>query len=226
VNYSEMASFVRSQADTDSTDAPDATLQVYARAAYVDIQNRVFPWPDKKVSATFATVVNQAAYPLTGLTPGTIEYVVSVATSDDPLIYVSDEQRIELQTGSQNSGSPTCYTVNQDGIVLWPKPSAVETITVTGYRQFTTWALGATEPDLARAFDEPICWYMLARFYQAQEDLELSARYMQDFEVGVNRQIESALRGSSVTAGPMIFGGDMRLGRMSYSDWVKKGVEG
>jgi hypothetical protein len=221
-----MAAFVRAQADTDTDDAPDITLQMYARAAYVDIQNRVFPWPDKKISATFSTVVDQAAYALTSLTPGTVEYVVSVATSDDPLIYISDEQRVELQTGSQNSGSPTCYTVNQDGIVLWPKPSAVETITVIGYRDFAMWTLGLTEPDLPRAFDEPICWYMLSRYYQAQEDLELSGRYMQDFEVGVNRQIENALRGSAVTAGPKIFGGDQRLGRMSYSDWVKKGVEG
>jgi len=227
MNLSEMSTFVRLQADTDTDDAPDATLTVYARAAYEDIKSRVFPWPDKKITTTVTSVSGAASYVLTGLSPATLEYVVSVSDSDGVLIYVSPEQYHELVLTS-SSGTPTCYTVSEDGVTLWPTPNSAIVYTVRGYRAFTDWPSGSDEPDLPRGFDEAICWYMLGKFYQAQEDLELAGNYMNDYEVAVNRQLSRALRGPGTSAGPMIFGGDPRLssyGR-SYEDWVKRSVEG
>lgn len=228
MNLSDMLTFVRAQADTDTADAPDSTLTVYARAAYQDIISRVFPWPDKKGTFTFPSVVDQASYPLSGFSPATLEYVIGVSVDDDVLMWVSNEQFDELSLNATGSTTyATVYTVDGSTVKLWPTPSSVATYTVTGYRGFVLWPSGSDEPDMARGFDEPICWYMLSRFYQAQEDMELSARYMQDFEVGVERQIGRALRGSASSAGPRIFGGDPGLfGSRSYSDWVKLSVEG
>jgi len=227
MNLSEMSTFVREQADTDTTDASDAKLTVYARAAYRDILARVFPWPDKKVTYTFDSVASTAAYAFTGFSTGDLEYVVSVDDGDDVLMYVSPERFRDFSTELSSTGTPSVYTVDSSQIKLWPTPGGAVTYTVTGYRSFATWPSGSDEPDLPRPFDEAICWYMLARFYQSQEDLELSAMYMRDFEVAVNQQIADSLRTSSTSAGPMIFGGDPKLsGSQSYADWVKRSVEG
>lgn len=227
MNLSEMAVFVRAQADTDEQDAPDTSLEVYARAAYRDIIARVFPWPSKKASYTFSTVAGQSSYALDALSSADLEYLVSVASGDDVLMYVTPDQYRELSVELSGTGTPTVYTVDDGSIRLWPTPSGVSAFAVTGYRAFAEWPSGADEPDLPRAFDEAICWYMLARFYQAQEDLELSQMYMRDFEVAVTQQITRAMRTSSVTAGPMIFGGDPRLPfKSNWKDWVKRSVEG
>ena len=204
MNLASMAVFVRAQADTDSQDAPDTSLEVYARAAYRDIIARVFPWPSKKVSYTFSTVASQSSYAFSALSAANLEYLVSIASGDDVLMYVTPEQYRELSTGLSGSGTPTVYTVDNDSIKLWPSPGGVTAFTVTGYRAFAE-----------------------ARFYQAQEDLELSQMYMRDFEVAVTQQITRSMRTSSVTAGPMIFGGDPRLPfKQNWKDWVKRGVEG
>ena len=226
MNLEQMSTFVRSQADTDEDDAPDVDLSVYARAAYRDIQSRVFPWPSKKVEYTFETVAGTSGYSFSAFSGGPdMEFVLRVADGDELLIYVSPEQFAELSAGS--SGSATVYSVIGSQIVLWPTPNAAVTLTVSGYRDFAEWPAGSDEPDLPRGFDEAICWYMLSLFYKKQEDLELAENYMRDFEIAVNRQIEKALRSSSVSAGPMIFGGDPRLhSPVSYEDWVKRNVEG
>lgn len=229
MNLSEMQDFVRAQADTDAIDAPSSTLTVYARAAYRDIVARVFPWPDKKSSYTFNTIIGEESYSFaSALSAPDLEYVVQVSTGTDVLMYVSPEKFYELSIEAPgSSGTPTVYSIDSGEIKLWPAPDRVQVLSVIGYRRFSEWPSGSSEPDLPRAFDEAICWYMLSRFYQAQEDLELSQTYMRDYEVAVNQQIGRAMRTSSVTAGPMIFGGDPRLPHKgSYTDWVKRSVEG
>lgn len=228
MNLSEMSTFVRDQAQTDSEDAPDSTLTVYARAAYRDIQSRVPVWPDKREDFTFTTVADQAYYTFNTFTATNLEFVSSVRDEDGLLRLVGQDDYYRLVTSSSGTASEaTVYAVNDvAGLWLWPTPSAARQYTVNGIRSFTAWPSGSNEPDLPRGFDEVICWYMLGRYYQSQEDLEMAQMYMRDYEVALSRQIEEALRSSKSTAGPMIFGGDPDLVRMGYQDWVKKSVEG
>lgn len=226
MNLSEMQTFVRTQADTDATDATDAALTVYARAAYNDIIARVFPWPDNLKSYTFTTSEGTDQYLFSTFAPVDLEYVVSVASVTEQLQWISREELLDLQTASTSQGStPQFYATTATSIYLWPTPDSAFTMNVTGYRVFTPWPSGAAEPDLPRAFDEPICWYMLSKYYLAQEDIELSQMYMQLFDDGVNTQIQSALRTSSASAGPRIFGGSGR-DYISYESWVKRNTEG
>lgn len=221
-----MATFVRAQADTDTDDAPDSTLEVYARAAYNSIKAMVWPWPLNETSGTFPTAAGTAGYLLNALVGAPdMQYVTSVSRSDEVLDYVSPEVFRNLTAEQGSTGTPRVYTVDQSQIKLWPTPSGVATYTVTGYREFADWPSGSDEPDLPRGFDEAICWYMLSRYYQAQEDLELAQMYMRDFDASVSVQIAAALRGSSLTAGPMIFGGGYER-TLDYADWVKRGTEG
>lgn len=222
-----MSDFVRAQADTDTDDAPDSTLEVYARAAYRDIQAKVWPWPQNRKTGTLATGVGTAAYNLSSITGATdMEYVVDVYRSGvEMLEYVAPETYRTLASEEASTGTPRFYTVDANQILFWPTPATAQIYTVTGYRSFAEWPSGSDEPDLPRAFDEIICWYMLARYYQAQEDIELYQTYMRDYQTGLNTMIERSMRTSSLTAGPRIFGGNSNR-TMTYSDWVKRGTEG
>jgi hypothetical protein len=125
---------------------------------------------------------------------------------DGLLGYISPEQYQEHASDNQ-SGSPAFFVADVSGLWLFPTPNSEQTVKVTAYRQFADWPLSnADEPDLGRGFDEVICWYMLSKYYSAQEDLELAETYMREYEVTVAHQIEGALRTSAITAGPRIFG--------------------
>jgi hypothetical protein len=206
MNYSDMAAFVRAQADTDTDDAPDTTLRVYAAAAYKDIRRRVFPWPDKKTQFNFTTVPGQKFYPYAAMTAPDMEYVINVSGPAGVLGYISPEQYFDLESDAA-SGDPKLFAADVTGMHLYPTPSGSDTINVIGYRKFAVWPTSdASEPDLSRDFDEIICWYMLSKYYENQEDMELVQSYMQDYEIGLAHQIEGQLRSSATTAGPRIFG--------------------
>ena len=229
MNLAEMRTLLRAQAQTDSEDAPDNLLEMYARAAYQDITSRVQQWPHLHTTFTFDTVVGQAKYTFNNFTATDLEFVEYVFDGEDVLIPITETQYRDLVGESSGSAvEATCYAVDDTtGMWLWPTPSSVKSYTVSGYRQFAEWPSGSNDPDLPRGFDEVILWYMLSKYYASQEDIELSIQYMRDYETQLSRQIGAALRSSKTTAGPMIFGGDPRLDYgMSYSQWVKKGVEG
>lgn len=227
MNLSEMSTFVRDHAQTDTEDAPDSTLTVYAGAAYRDIQRRVHPWPDKLDTYTFTTVAGQSTYLFNTFTSTDLEFITSVVGPDRVLSYASHEQMRELNTPSITSGAnPSLYAVSKTSITLWPVPSGAVTITVTGYRTFTEWPVGSTEPDLDRGFDIPICWYMLSKYYLGQEDLEMAAKFQGDYESDLATQIAAAMRTSTVTAGPRIFGGEPGLFNLSYEQWMRRNTEG
>lgn len=229
MNLSEMITFVREHADTDATDAPDSNLTVYARAAYNDIKRRVPQWISKHTSDTLSTTASTSGYALSGLTTGNLEYVTGVVGPTDILMKIDWPRYLELLDGpdiTYTTAEAIYYTVDNGTLYLWPTPSASSTAyTVYGYDTHNAWPSGSTEPDLPREFDELICWYMLGRYYMAQEDVELARLYLQDYEIGVNRQIAAMMRQDQ----PRV----RKLGRFnrghgqwSYSQWVKRMVEG
>lgn len=226
MNLSEMQTFVWAQADTDADDAPASNLEVYARAAYKHIQALVWPWPMNRTEGNLNSVTDQTDYNFTATTAPDLEFLVSVTSTEGVLQYISPEQHRELTAFSTESANyATRYTVEGSVIVLYPAPTTVSAYTITGFRAFAAWPSGSDEPDLPRGFDEAICWYMLSKYFLAQEDMELARQYLADFGQTVDTQISAALRGSSLTAGPLIFGGSIARG-MGYSDFVKKSVEG
>jgi len=222
MNLAEMIEFVRQHADTDATDAPDANLTVYARAAYNDIKRRVPQWNDNRGQDTLTTVAGVTAYPLASTTyfsVGNLEYVTSVSGPSDRLIYIPWSEYLELKDGTDvdtTASEPWYYTVRNATLYLYPDPAAVKSFTVYGYTKFSTWPSGSDEPDLPREFDEPICWYMLAKYFLAQEDVELARMYMADYEQVVNRFIAYQMRSNSNQ--PRVKGGLRAKGRMTYRD--------
>ena len=226
MNLSEMTTFVRTHADTDSTDAPDSTLTVYARAAYADIRSRVHQFLDYESSDTFTSVANTASYALSGMTAGTLDLVSQVVGPTEVLQYVPWSTYLQMLEGPDISHTTTeadYWTVRGGSLYLYPTPSAATAYTVYGLRKETDWPSGSAEPDLPREFDEVICWYMLFRYYQAQEDLELAQLYLRDYETAVNRFVEMQMR--SDVHRPRVLHGSPRRS-LSYASWVRRNTEG
>jgi hypothetical protein len=228
VNLSEMISFVRAQADADINDAPDALLTVYARAAYQDIRERVYPWPDKFVEYEFNTVAGQVKYRFTDfVTAPDLKYVVGVMGPTDGLVYVDFQTYTELSEGRtirSRTREADVFAVKDDSLWLYPEPTEAVGYTVFGYRAFADWPQGSAAPDLPRGFDEAICWYMLAMYHRREEDIEMAGMYSVEFEKAVNRQIAAALRSSNVTASSGVLGGAVKR-HLSIPQWIQRNVE-
>lgn len=228
MNQSQMEDFIRTQADADDADAPSSLLQIYTKAAYNDIKRRVHRWPDKHQRHVMATVAGTYLYQFDTFVPTDLEYITAIQDPDSKqLQWVPLERFVELRE-SATTGRPRKFAADRAGLYVWPTPTAAENFVVHGYRKFADWPSGSSEPDLAREFDEAICWYALSKFYLQQEDLELSQLYMGLYEKHVNTQIEAALRTSAGTAAPMVFGNQsvhLPTG-MGYERFVRMNTEG
>ena len=232
MNLNDMKVFVRTHADTDETDAPDSSLELYARAAYRDIYRRISQWVDLNTSDTLTTTASTAGYALSGagFTNANLEYVTGIVGPSEKLVYVTWDQYLEMLEGpdvSYSTREALWYTVNNNTVYLYPTPSTSSVAyTVYGYRTFNDWPSGSTEPDLPREFDEVICWFMLAMYYKAQEDVELSQLYMMQYETAVNRFVGFQMRRDAHR--PRILGGHrkFRSHGMTYPDWVRRNTQG
>jgi len=184
MTFDEMCTFVRTHADADVTDAPVGNLTVYARMAYNDIFRRQNAWPHLEVNYTFSTVASTQTYALTGFTGTDMDYVSSVqdVTTGDRLFFVQQADADQIWNAT-SQGTPAAYTVINQSIVLWPKPTAIRSYAVRGQRSEAAWPNGAgSYPDLPNAMHETICLYMLAYFYLSQEDMYMSSQYMERYE--------------------------------------------
>lgn len=224
----DLLTFVRSQADADVTDAPDAVLTVHARIAYNDILSRRSAWEHLAVSYQFNTVGGTQDYALTGI--GDLDFVSSVTYNQGGVIhrltYVT-MQDAELAYGSdQYTGVPYCYTVVNGTLSLFPKPDGVYTCRVRGYRNPTVWPNGVgSSPDLPDELHDAIGWYMLSGYYMSQEDTVMAGVYLQEFQAMVDKFL-SGLIGKNSQPRPKIFGGGYMGGSYRFMDRVKGMVEG
>lgn len=232
MTFADMAGFVRTQADADSTDAPDDMLTVHARIAYHDILSRKSGWDHLEVKYTLLTVASQAEYAFTSLSGGTdMERVYSIASSDAlrrRLTFVTRQDAEQLfGFTDQEVTIPAAYTVYNDKIVLFPTPSGAVTLNVRGFRQAAAWPNGsASEPDLPKEFHEAIAWYMLSGYYMAQEDAQMAGMYLNEYQM----MVERILAGQSnlhQSPRPRIMGGqNVGALRRTFSDRIAGMLEG
>jgi hypothetical protein len=144
---------------------------------------------------------------------------ISPVSYGSRLTYLTYSDAIWLfgATGIQQ-GYTIGYTILGDSTIkLYPTPSTVQSLTVDGFRSADTWPTTAGSiADLPRVFDEAICWFMLAKYYTSQEDAQLAAFYMNEYEMLVNRFVKSetlkrqqsrpATMGGNNNARPMLGG--------------------
>lgn len=197
MTITEMRDFVRTHADATTTDAPDSSLDVYARIAYNDIHTRTnFPMLQSKY--TFTTVANQQDYLFTSIAPGDLDKVTSIIDTTNlgrRLIFMARSDA-DLAFGAPigaTSQIATAFTVENGVISLFPKPSVSGvSYTVRGLRAPTAWPGAAgSSPDLPAVLHEAIAWFMLSSYYMSQEDVNLAGVYLQEYEQMVNKFVRS-----------------------------------
>lgn len=191
----ELRDFVRSHADADITDAPDSTLDVYARIAYNDIHSRT-NFPLLQAEYSLSTVTGQQDYAFSTL--GTLDKVLAVIDQTNVgrrLIFMTKSDA-DLAYGApvgMSSDVATAYTVENGVISLYPKPSTTGKVyKVRALRSPNAWPAGAGSiPDLPAVLHEAIAWYMLSSYFMSQEDVQLAGVYLGEYEKMVERFVRN-----------------------------------
>ena len=228
---SEMQTFVRTHADADVEDAPNETLEVYARIAYNDILSRRNSWPHLMAEGELVTTPGQDTYALSAVT--------GVTTSVDLVLSIMDRntlgRRLVFMTQSDADiafGTPvavqneiaTAYTIVGDSIILYPRPSTARTYKVRAVRVAATWPNGAgSAPDLPTELHDAISWYMLSSYFMAQEDTQLAGVYMGEYEKMVDRFMKNQTTREFSQRVAVIGGQNYRA--PSFSRWVRGMLE-
>lgn len=228
---SEMQTFVRTHADADVEDAPNATLEVYGRIAYNDILSRRNGWPHLVFEGSLTTVAGQDAYDFTSITgvDTSLDLVLSIMdqnTLGRRVIYMTQaDADIAFGTPvSVSSEIATAYTIVGDQIVLYPTPSAARTYRVRGIRTAAAWPNGAgSTPDLPTELHDAISWYMLSSYFMAQEDTQLAGVYMGEYEKMVDRFMKNQTTKEYSHRVAVMGGQNYRP--TSFTRWVRGSLE-
>lgn len=225
----DLRTFVRNHADADIDDAPDSSLDVYARIAYNDIHSRM-NFPQLQVVYTLTTVAGQAEYNFTSFSGTDLDKVTAVVDTQNlgrRLIYMT-ESDADLAFGApvgMQSEVASAYTVRNGTLILYPKPSSTGKVyTVRGIRYPTTWPAGVgSEPDLPAQLHEAIAWYMLSSYFLSQEDAQLAGVYLGEYQ----QMVERFVRNESIKdigARPHVMGGQ-NYQQPSFSRYVRGMLE-
>lgn len=230
MTLSEMRDFVREHADADSVDAPNATLDVYARIAYNDILTRT-SWPHLSVEYTLTTVAGQSVYPFSGFSQTNMDEITAVVDTTNlgrRLVYMSQSDA-DLAFGQPigaQSEVANAFTVVNDSLVLYPIPSTNGKLyTVRGRRSAAAWPNGASStPDLPGQLHEAIAWYMLSSYFMSLEDPQMAGIYLNEYENMVRKHSRS-VSVREYKARPLVIGGQ-NYPQPDFTRWVRGQLEG
>jgi len=207
----DLRNFVRVHADTDITDAPDSSLDLYARMAHYDIAQRIdfqFSLERSSTASTLTTTADKNIYTNLGDTAAgwvwqwdevynsTEPYKIlgvtynGGAVNDYPLVFVTLEDGERMFASSASAEKAIAYAVLNGNIILFPTPSASSVtydVLCQADQTLNVMTAAGDTPSLPEALHPAIGWYMLAQYYLAQEDTQLSGVYMQEYEMMVER---------------------------------------
>lgn len=183
---SDLYLYVRTAVDSDSTELPDTLLTVWLAEA----ENRIFQTlenADKYVTVEQANDQTTTAL----LTLATVILPTAVHGPNWMLKPIQHERALErwplnyIPTGAgRTTGPPTHWSFDVDAALwLWPAPSVIEAMRVTGTRAFvpTAGVAGAT-PDFDTVFHPLIGEYLCARAYELQQNVTSANLKMSRFE--------------------------------------------
>lgn len=230
----DLRTFVRNHADADSTDAPDSSLDVYARIAYNDIHTRT-NFPNLQAVFEMTTVAGQDQYlfnTFVGVTNATtpldkITSVIDTTNLGRRLIYMS-ESDADLAFGAPigaTSEVANAYTVRDGILILYPKPSVNgKKYTIRGLRKAAAWPAGAASvPDLPEPLHDAIAWYMLSSYFMSQEDTLMAGTYLREYEMMVDKFVRSE-SGKDFGARNHVMGGQ-NYKNPDFTRWVRGMLE-
>lgn len=209
ISLNTLRTQVRSMADLDEEDLPDAVVDQFALEGFQRIYALERRWPFLQETYNFSTVVNQREYTVS--TIGDIREIISVvdsSTSGNRLTLIDYNSAEDIWLGNADVASrPYFYAFWNKEIHLWAKPDAVYPMVVRAFRNpVYTWLTNLDEMiDLDEWFHALLPYFVLGRVYQRQEDAQLAQMHLNSFEQGVGLARRDLMKASS--AQPVIMSG-------------------
>lgn len=222
MNLATLRAQVREMADLDEFDLPDSVIDQYAKEGFQRIYALERRWPHLQQTYTFNTVVGQREYTISSI--GDIREIISIvdgSPAGNRLTLIDHNNAEDVWIGNLDTSSrPYFYSFWDATLYLWPKPDAVYPMTVRAYRNpVYTWLTTTSETiDIDQWFHAILPYFVLARVYQRQEDAELAAMHMRNFEEGVALARRDLMKASS--AQPVIMSGGRRYPTMQR--WLQQ----
>jgi hypothetical protein len=166
---------VRQIADVDATDVSDAEINTYLNDSYQELIGEEL-WPFLLTRVSFNTVADTSDYTASVVASDLeVNRVLHLSTQDLKLkkLEVVDYLQLEPHGDTTSTGNPVAWaTMENTYLVLWPTPTAVNSVSVVYLK---------TAPDLTLDLDEPLFpsrwhyilkWGALSYVYQKIGDLD------------------------------------------------------
>lgn len=210
MNLADIRSKVRSITDMDTTDLPNDLLDMYAKDGYERMIALERRWPFFQKSYSLSTVANQRDYAISSIGTGDaleITSIVDTTSGGQRLTLIAHEDAEAVWVGSSdNPRRPLHFSLWEGKIHIWPKPDAVYTLSLRGYRKPVDWTANTTtEIDADSRLHQAVVYYTVAQVYQLQEDIELASFYRNSFDEAVRLVAGDIMRPSSHR--PLVFSG-------------------
>lgn len=199
MTLTDMETYVWDVVDTDSSDLPQTLVDQFI----IDGANRVEQfsdsWKFREVDYSFSTVASTQSYTISGtgtLVAGVtypIARVVDVrgpTFSMKPVSHRADRSAY-MATTTVSSQYPSEFSLWADKIYLWPTPSAVISVSITGYRDPIDWVGTAATPDYPDDFHLLIAQWAVSRAHAREGDAGLSAYYRDEFYTSLKNMAPS-----------------------------------
>lgn len=175
---------IRTIMDLDSTELPDATLDIYIKEAWKRIENAEQRWPFFDAEWSLATVAATYKYTLTtikGASANTPRRITAVYAANRMLKWLPHDEarrRFMPNIASNTSAQPSYWSAFNSTIYIWPVPTAVETFVYVGYRKGNDWFTTGTDvPDCPDELHNAIFMWAVGQAYAAQEDYASASYY-------------------------------------------------
>lgn len=187
MNLDEMRVFVRTQLDVDSSDLPDALLNVYIQEGYERVIAVEQRWPFFETMWTFTIPAGGV-----GMLPIDTRVIEELTDSTGRMLSRADVRWVLGEFGVGATGTPSYWTTINRTIQLYPAPTVEVDLIAHGFRMASDWiSIGAaSEVDADTRLHIPIAWYACSLGYAQQEDEVLEQTYLNRFNqsVGIAQQ--------------------------------------
>lgn len=221
--------FARSILQTDSTDLPDALIDVFANEALTRVLGMRDQWPHLYSEGTMNMVSGTGIYTLNSASfnPTTFTVIQSIwddAVFGESLMQIDYQEAAGRWIGPTASvtSNPDYFSVYGGKVYLWPKPNATRTLRVGGYRDPAVMAAASDVPDIPTPFHAGLQYGVAALAYAQQEDAPLSQYWRQL----ANESLTVAMNNLFMNRRnrPILLFGRSERWLHSYGEWVRRNV--
>jgi hypothetical protein len=219
MNRLELRSKAREVTELTADDVADATIDMYARDGYDRIINMERRWPTFQTSATLTLTAGDATYNI-ATQVADLREVISLVHADTvfQLDLISLEQGERLWRNT-TSGRPLHWAEWAGEIQVFPAPDSEYTLNVRGYRKPIAWYDSDTlEIDADERLHIALLYYVVARLYQLQEDVDMSNFYASTFAEAVRSAHADIMRPSSHR--PLVLNQGITYGPSSWTRFL------